>query len=183
MIHYRHERGPEVVKNVRVSSFLSPDYMNGLGHARRPGMDNTSKPGCERALYAAVKEIYLAQGWEVDTDCAICRDEYQEDDRVVVLYHHRNRAGVGVFNWGMLQRLDDFWDPPMPHMFHYGCAGEWVRANDTCPTCRQPIDCEMLREDYRDQYAETRTYRIVPTYDDAGVERRRFEQARAARRQ
>ncbi|KAJ1256673.1 hypothetical protein BS78_K334500 [Paspalum vaginatum] len=55
-----------------------------------------------------------ADGW-AEAACAVCLAEL--DDGV----------GVRVL-------------PVCMHYFHADCVGEWLRAHDTCPLCRAPLD-------------------------------------------
>lgn len=150
-------------------------------------MDEMRKPGCERAPYWRANEIFVESGWTLDSECPICHEEYGRGDLLIFLYHHRNRQGVGSSMWSgfkSLLNLDDAWDYPTPHAFHYACLGQWVRTSDQCPMCRQPVDCEMIRDDFRPGYFdETAASRYGTSYvprgfRDAGAERMRYLRAR-----
>ena len=57
-----------------------------------------------------------------DKQCAICFLEYTENDEITPL------------------PCDD------RHFFHSGCIQEWLKANNSCPMCRQPITQAAIEE-------------------------------------
>ncbi|KAG2586662.1 probable E3 ubiquitin-protein ligase ATL45 [Panicum virgatum] len=55
-----------------------------------------------------------ADGWQ-EAACAVCLAELADGEAARVL-------------------------PECKHYFHAECVGEWLRAHDTCPLCRTPLD-------------------------------------------
>jgi len=47
-------------------------------------------------------------------DCAICQEDYKENDRMVTM--------------------------PCDHLFHKECAITWLNLHNTCPSCRKPLN-------------------------------------------
>ncbi len=52
-----------------------------------------------------------------DTECAICKEDYIKDDKIMKLN--------------------------CDHYLHKKCLSEWLKINKTCPYCRSPIDVEV----------------------------------------
>jgi len=57
-----------------------------------------------------------------DKSCTICMLEYQDTDEITPL------------------PCDD------RHFFHTGCIEGWLKSNNSCPMCRQPITLEAIEE-------------------------------------
>lgn len=56
-----------------------------------------------------------------DKTCAICLENFQDDDEVVPL-------------------------PCNPkHVFHEACISDWLRTNNVCPLCKVPVNKEALK--------------------------------------
>jgi E3 ubiquitin-protein ligase RNF115/126 len=74
---------------------------------------NMPPPASEEAITSLpqvhVKKSELGE----HADCAICQDEYEENDRCVQL--------------------------PCKHLFHPKCIEIWLKMNGTCPICRHSI--------------------------------------------
>jgi hypothetical protein len=57
-----------------------------------------------------------------DKKCSICFLEYGENDEITPL------------------PCDD------RHFFHTQCIEDWLKANNSCPICRKPINQEAIKE-------------------------------------
>ena len=70
--------------------------------------------GMARSVGPLVCTYRRADGWR-EAACAVCLAELADGEAVRVL-------------------------PECMHYFHAECVGEWLRAHDTCPLCRAPLD-------------------------------------------
>ena len=53
-------------------------------------------------------------------ECVICFVDYEEDDKIVTL------------------------PCATQHMFHEECITKWLKSNNTCPLCKEPVTREAL---------------------------------------
>ncbi|XP_047331811.1 uncharacterized protein LOC124935422 [Impatiens glandulifera] len=56
----------------------------------------------------------MASDREEKDMCAICLENYNVGDEINSMHH-------------------------CPHQFHYGCIKNWMKINNSCPLCREPI--------------------------------------------
>eukprot|EP00286_Rhodomonas_abbreviata_P018742 CAMPEP_0181301132 /NCGR_PEP_ID=MMETSP1101-20121128/7259_1 /TAXON_ID=46948 /ORGANISM="Rhodomonas abbreviata, Strain Caron Lab Isolate" /LENGTH=336 /DNA_ID=CAMNT_0023406413 /DNA_START=442 /DNA_END=1448 /DNA_ORIENTATION=+ len=80
----------------------------------------------------------------IDRTCIICREEMQHD--------HAKKL-------------------PCDHVFHFDCLRSWLEENNTCPTCRTPVEADRPAADQQQQAAAAAA---------AAAEREREAEAAAA---
>ncbi|KAK9363934.1 hypothetical protein V1504DRAFT_399234 [Lipomyces starkeyi] len=74
---------------------------------------NAPPPATEGDISALPTEILTPGLHEQSSDCAICKDQYENNETVTLL--------------------------PCKHFFHPACIKHWLSISDSCPICRHPI--------------------------------------------
>jgi len=72
------------------------------------------REGSRKLKLLPVKKYSSKENISTCSDCAICLQDFEEDDLCRVLVH-------------------------CSHMFHSSCADEWLKTNQRCPLCRSDI--------------------------------------------
>lgn len=79
------------------------------------------KPASEKSIAGLAVEEFMKNDVDLETECAICKDEIDFGDKITRL-------------------------PSCRHYFHHDCLIRWINLQGWCPVCRAEIDTEQIAQ-------------------------------------